>query len=50
MILPMNLHTVLYECSLGKLKNMFMLSKLRFAHGDLVNYANESYRVMSLYP
>ena len=49
MILPTNVHTVLYECSLGKLKNIIMLSKLRFAHGDWVNSSNELYRVMSLY-
>ena len=50
MILPTNLHAVIYGCSLGKLKNMTMLSMLCFPHGDLVNYANESYRVISLYP
>ena len=50
MILPTNLHAVVYDCVFGKLKNIIILSKLRFAHGDWVNSSNESYRVISLYP
>ena len=49
-ILPTNVHAVLYDCSFGKLKNRTILRKLRFAHEDLVNSANESYCVISLYP
>jgi hypothetical protein len=50
MLLPTNLHAVIYEVAFGKLKNITISTLPSFPPGVWINYANELHRVMSLYP